>query len=147
TKLLVRTGLGNNWNTTFIDQLSVGAASAPAICRLDERYFLIVWNNGGGGIGTALLDSDNMGRAGNAFTRLNDINDTLAQHVEGTPSLSALNNLITVVWRSHHVGNPAKEVVSVGHYSLARHDVQFGNSRELHVTPASSSSVPQVVSI
>jgi len=141
-KLFVRTGLGNNWETHTPTQINVNAASAPAICRIDDRFFFMAWNNGNGGISTSLFDKQNLG-TNNAFRLSGDINDNLAAGIEGTPSVTALNNQILVVWQTRE--GYASNITS---FNPANPNVSFGTSSALNVAPLRGTPVgpPQVTS-
>lgn len=144
-KLFVRTGLGNNWESQLATQVTTNAASAPAICRIDDRFFFIAWNNGSGGMTTALLDKQNLG-SNNAFRILGDINDNLASEINGTPSVSAMNNRILVVWRRRKADG-AKDFASNSiSFNPANGNVNFGSSSQLSPPPSQGSLVgfPQV---
>jgi hypothetical protein len=147
TKLFVRVGLGNSWESHSPTQISVNAASAPAICRIDDRFFLIAWNNGGGGISTSLLDSESLGNS-NAFRLLGDINDTLASQIDGTPSVTAVDNKILLVWRTRKPDNSIDYASNLGTLNPANANVNFGTSSRLNVSSSRGTltGFPQVSS-
>lgn len=147
TKLFVRVGLGNSWESHSATQISVNAASAPAICRIDDRFFFIAWNNGGGGISTSLLDSESLGNS-NAFRLLGDINDSLASQIEGTPSVTAVDNKILLVWRTRKPDNSFDYASNLSTLNAANSNVSFGASSRLNVstTRGTLTGFPQVSS-
>jgi hypothetical protein len=128
-KLIVIAGLGNSWESISPTQLNVGAASAPAICRVDDKFFFIVWNNGNGGMSTSLFDKDKMGD-NNAFRLTGEISDSLAAQIEGTPSVAALNNEIVIVWRTDN--GYASHILTL---DAPNANVRFGSSSELTAFP------------
>lgn len=128
-KLFIRTGLGNNWESHLATQISIDAASAPAITRINERFFFLAWKNAEGGISTARLDSHALGDSG-AFTRTGEISDPLATAVEGAPSASAMNNRILVVWKRAGANGGTELAQRVVGFVPATSSIQLNNRSE-----------------
>ncbi|HKR65610.1 MAG TPA: hypothetical protein VJZ00_17905, partial [Thermoanaerobaculia bacterium] len=135
TKLFVRAGLGDHWETDFPNQIVVSTASAPAICPLDDHHFFIAWNSGARGIATAILDTQRAGHP-DSVTRLPDINDALAADIEGAPSVAVSGTRVLIVWRRHPRNDAASLAANRATYRSADASVEFGTSRGLSVTPS-----------